>query len=299
MDPVISVIIPTRDRAGLLADAVAAVRGQSYPHVELIVVDDGSADSTPDLLAGMERDGRVDRSLRHEAPLGAGAARNAGADAARGELLLFEDDDCRGAPDRLEKLARALAAAPDAAYAFCRSRRLDSAGRTMTKGHEGPWSIGTPAALIRADAFREVGGFDPELPRLQDFDLWTRLLARASAVDVPEVLFEAGWDDQGISASDQRLLAAEAHLLAKYRASRMPGPHLAAMHRRLGGKLLVNGFWKRGLVHLSRAIRRCWRCPRSWAAFAAGLAGPAIYRAVVAAVSPPDGPADADGGERP
>ena len=278
--PLVSVVIPTRDRAEMLRGAVEAVLAQRYPELELIVVDDGSRDHTPSVTAGLGSGAGV-LVLRNAEPRGPAAARNAAAELAHGELLLFEDDDCRGEPDRVEKLVEALTPRPDAAYAFCHSRRVTSAGGVVTKGTEGPWSIGTPAALIRADAFREVGGFDEALPRLQDFDLWTRLLARWPAVEVPETLYEAGWDDVGISASDEKLRLAEERLYDKYSPDDLPPRHLSAMHRRLGGKLLMYGHWRRGLAHFRRAVRRCPACPRSWAALAAGLTGPAVYRAIV------------------
>lgn len=288
--PLVSVVIPTRDRAEMLRGAVEAVLAQRYPELELIVVDDGSRDHTPSVTAGLGSGAGI-LVLRHAEPRGPAAARNAGAALAHGELLLFEDDDCRGTPGRVEKLVEALASRPDAAYAFCHSRRVTSAGETVRKGTEGPWSIGTPAALIRADAFREVGGFDEALPRLQDFDLWTRLLARWPAVEVPETLYEAGWDDVGISASDDKLRAAEERLYDKYSpddlpARDRPARHLSAMHRRLGGKLLMYGHWRRGLAHFRRAVRRCPACPRSWAALAAGLTGPTAYRAIVDSMKP-------------
>ncbi|MDX1674679.1 MAG: glycosyltransferase family A protein [Longimicrobiales bacterium] len=283
--PLVSVIIPTRDRAELLRGAVEAVLAQTHPELDVIIVDDGSGDHTPDVVAGFVADRRV-RALRNEESAGAAAARNAGAEVARGEILLFEDDDCRGEPERVEKLIRALAPRTDAAYAFCHSRRVMASGDVVIKGDEGPWSIGTPAALIRAAAFREAGGFDPSLPRLQDFDLWTRLLVRRPAVEVPEVLYEAVWDDVGISASDKGLLEAEQYLYRKYDTDEMPASHLSAMHRRLGGKLMLAGHWGRGLTHFRRAVSACRWCPRSWAALVAGLAGPAVYRRVVGATRP-------------
>lgn len=279
-----SVVIATRDRAPLLGEAARSILAQDYTPLELILVDDGSIDDTPALLNRLEEDARV-RSLRLDTPTGPAAARNAGAETARGELLLFEDDDCRGTPDRVEKLAAALDRRLDAVYAYCWSRHVGT-GYQATHGTQGPWSIGTPAALIRARAFRQAGGFDPALPRLVDFDLWTRLLAQWPAVEVPEVLYEARLDDEGVSASDDRLLGAEARLLDKYEPGELPGPHQAAMHRRVGGKLFLAGHWRRGLVHFGRAVRRCPRCPRSWAALAAGLPGPGAYRRIVAAMEP-------------
>lgn len=276
----VSVVVPTRDRPQLLERAIEAVLAQDYPALELIIVDDGSGPETARIIAqAKEKDPRV-RTVRHETGRGAAAARNTGARLARGDYLLFEDDDCEGESRRVSRLVESLEADPGAAYAYCRWR-LKRKSDAVTLGFEGPWGISTPCALIRAGCFRDVGGFDPDLPRLQDFDLWTRLLARWEAVEVPEILFEMYRGGEGITASDERLLAAADHLLLKYRGGGLPAMHAAVMHRRLGGKLLLSGFKREGTSHFREAIRRCAWCLRSWLGLLAALAGPRFYRALV------------------
>lgn len=281
--PLVSVIIPTRDRAELLVDTLSALRSQTYPHLEVIVVDDGSTDATPEVVEeARAKDTRV-RGLRHAQSRGAATARNTGAAVAGGEYFLFEDDDCRGDPDRIAVLVEAIEAAPDAAYAYCWMASRNTDGSLTIHGAHGPSSVGTPFALIRADAFRAAGGFDGLMPRLQDFDLWIRLLAYAPAVAVPRVLFETVRDNAGISASPARLLAASERILDKYRDSDFPSRHLAAMHRRLAGSLIVNGFRAAGLSHLLRAVRLRKRSPQSWMALGAGVAGVRAYRIFIGA----------------
>ena len=278
--PLVSVIIATRDRPTLLEDAIASILDQRYEPLELIVVDDGSGPDTAAVIERAASDPRVD-SLRHAAARGAAAARNAGAAAARGEFLLFEDDDCRSAPGRVAALAAALKSRPDAGYAYCHARQIETSGVEVRKGGEGPWSVGTPAVLIRRRVFHEVGGFDPELPRLVDFDLWTRVLARYPAVEVPEVLFETTRSDRGLSASDDALVSAAERLLLKYGPNDLPDRHRSIMHRRLGGALLLQGLKRLALRHFFAGVRSCPWCPRSWAAFVVALAGPGIYRAAL------------------
>lgn len=275
-----TVVIPTRDRAELLPGVVGAILTQSWSDLEVIVVDDGSVDGTPGIIeAAVAADSRV-RGLRHETPRGAAAARNTGAAQARGRYLLFEDDDCVSEPDKIESLVAALEVRSDAAYAYGWVRMRFPDGSVGVYGRDGPWSISTSCALIRRTVFRQVGGFDEQLPRLQDFDLFTRLLGRHSAAEVGRVLFEMRRGEYGISASNERLLAAGLRLLAKYRGSNLPRRHRAAMHRRLGGKLLVRGFWKTALDHYLASVRACPQCPRSWAGLCVALMGPAVYRGV-------------------
>lgn len=281
IDPLVSVVIPTRNRPHLLPRAIASMLAQDYTRLEVIIVDDGSGPSTAAAIQkAAAADSRV-RGLRHKASRGVAAARNAGAAAARGEYLLFDDDDCRGEPDRVRKLVEALAANPHAGYTYGLARHIETTGATTIQGTQGPWAIGTPAALIRSEVFRAAGGFDPALPRLEDFDLWTRILNRHAAVMVPEVLFESVRDDAGLSASTQLLVEAARHINEKYARSDLPSGHLAAMHRFLGGSLLVNGRRREGLRHFWGAVRFQPRNLRGWIGLAAAMAGSPAYRAAV------------------
>lgn len=277
----VSVVIPTLNRAALLEAALHALLAQTHRRLEVVVVDDGSTDRTAEVVAAAaRRDARV-RGLRNDVSQGAAAARNTGAGEARGSYLLFEDDDCRGAVTRIEHLLTALESSPAAGYAYCWMKTLTDTGEIVLKGTQGPWAIGTPYALIRRDAFEAVGGFDPSLPRLQDFDLWTRILARYAAVEVPEVLFETVRDGSGISASTERLLEAAGLLLQKYRGADLPPGHLATLHRLVGGRLMVERHRKEALVHLRRAARLQPGNPRSLAALAAASLGHGVYGRLV------------------
>ncbi len=281
--PTVTVVIPTRDRAEILPDTLEALGGQSFEDLEIIVVDDGSTDETPAAIeAAAANDPRV-RGLRHDSPQGAASARNTGAAQARGRYLLFEDDDCVSEPEKVERLVSALEVSPAAGYAYCWCRMRHSDGSETVHGRDGPWSITTACAMIPRATFETVGRFDPELPRLQDFDLFTRLLARHEAVEVPEVLFTMDRGDEGISASDERLVVAARHLRTKYDSGPLPPAHHGAMHRRIAGKVLFTGHWRLGLVHFVAAIRAHKRSLRSWLGLTLALMGPPVYRWVAKA----------------
>lgn len=102
----ISVVVPTRNRAGLLPDLLAALDAQTYPEYEVIVVDDASDDETPDVLAAWAGEGNT--ALRLHLPAGSYAARNVGWQRARGEIVAFTDDDCLPEGDWLVNLAEAI-----------------------------------------------------------------------------------------------------------------------------------------------------------------------------------------------
>src|SRR6185312_8290959 len=98
--PLVSIILPTRDRATLLPIAVESIREQTYDHWELLIVDDGSSDATPSVIAGFLGDPRI-RTLR-TAGNGVAAARNAAMAGAKGQFFAYLDSDNSWRPEFLE-----------------------------------------------------------------------------------------------------------------------------------------------------------------------------------------------------
>jgi glycosyltransferase involved in cell wall biosynthesis len=113
MSELISIIVPTRNRCAALAqclEAIGAEAAGTHP-CELLVVDDCSTDRTPEVVEAFARAGKLPvRLLRHPHPRGANAARNRALDEARGEIIIFLDDDVLVPPGWLEKLLRGFAA---------------------------------------------------------------------------------------------------------------------------------------------------------------------------------------------
>ena len=181
----ISVIIPTYQHALSIDACIRSILQQTQLPLEVIVVDDGSTDTTKEIVAAFG-----DRVIYvYQSNQGAPVARNTGASMASGELLIFCDADVVAHPILLEKLAAALEANPIAAYAYCGfywGRRAFYAkafdALSLRQGN----SIHT-TSLIRRDQFP---GFDPSLKRFQDWDLWLTMLEQGQCgVAVPEVLF--------------------------------------------------------------------------------------------------------------
>ncbi len=125
--PRVSVIIPTYNRAALLCETLASVFAQTFQDYQVIVVDDGSTDDTPEQLR--ELGARV--IVEHTAHAGEGAARNAGLDRARGEYIAFLDSDDLWDARFLEKITHALDVAPYADFAYCDYALFDDRGAIM------------------------------------------------------------------------------------------------------------------------------------------------------------------------
>ena len=183
-DPLVSVYLPTRNRASLVARAAASVLEQDQPDLELLVVDDASTDSTAGVLAGLaQQDPRV-RVLRLAERGGAPAARNRALRAARGKFVTGIDDDDEMLPGRLSSLLAAF----DARHAFVCSAAWFHAGSWLRPSRTSAATIsledqlfgdqvGTQVFTLR-ERMIDVGLFDESMPAWQDYDLWTRLIER-------------------------------------------------------------------------------------------------------------------------
>ena len=226
--PLISVVVPTRDRAALLVRTLETVRCQEDVQLEIIVVDDASVDDTQAALAALD-DSRL-RVLTRSAPGGAATARNVGIAAATGEWIALLDDDDVWVPDKLRKQLAAVAGT-DAVLCYSGAVYIDEAGsplrirRTpdpaeLASGILRTNLIGGPSTvLVRADALRQTGEFDEKLNVLADWDMWIRMLERGPAIVCNEIL--AGYRVHATNMHSRevsRIRSERAYLRRKHRA---------------------------------------------------------------------------------
>lgn len=177
--PLVSAIITTHNRAKLLPRALDSVIVQTYDNLEIIVVDDGSTDQTPEVIAKYNEKIPI-RYIRMEQSVGACKARNKGMEEASGVFVAGLDDDDKWHKDRIQEML----AVYDDKYAAVTSDTL----MVHRKG-EAHWKkkkvidldtllytnqVGNQV-LARRDRVLEVGGVDPKLKAAQDYDLWIRL----------------------------------------------------------------------------------------------------------------------------
>jgi glycosyltransferase involved in cell wall biosynthesis len=266
-DPKVSVIIPTRDRATRVRKAIRSVLTQSFEDFELLVVDDGSTDTTRSTVTALD-DPRV-RYL-HQPPSGAAAARNRGAAAARGEYLVFLDSDDEARRRWLEELvgATCTSAAP---VAFCGIELRDENGGPGVRVPPIPlgplfndWrgNFLAGAFLLRRELFLELGGYRTELRANQHTELGFRLVDLCS---------ERGWScvhvDQALVVShrhrgprirnDSRaVLEATEYMLDHYRERLQRHPGDYTDYLAVAGALATRlGEGRRARRHLVEAIR--------------------------------------------
>ncbi|MBW1988048.1 MAG: glycosyltransferase family 2 protein [Deltaproteobacteria bacterium] len=203
--PKISVVIPTYNRAWCLARAVQSVLAQDHPDFECIVVDDGSTDETPKLLAGYPEV----RVIRQE-NRGVSAARNRGAKEARGRWLAFLDSDDEWLAEKLSAQMKFFADNPEILICQTQEKWMKNGREVRPKPrHEKPSGmafcrmvdlclVSPSAVMIDKDLFFSHGGFDESLPACEDFDLWLKIgrTHPLGLVDEALVVKHGGHEDQ-------------------------------------------------------------------------------------------------------
>lgn len=197
--PTVTVVIPAYNAIDHLAETIETVYAQTYQNFELLVVDDGSTDSTVDLIASLAEQKPI--RVITQSNRGVSAARNKGIKESRGKYIAILDADDLWEPTKLEKQVNALDADPQAGLCYAWTAMADSegqaTGRVITSHAAGDvWQQlaemnivccgSTP--LIRRSCFDDVGMFDENLLFSEDWDMWWRIAAKYPFCVVKEPL---------------------------------------------------------------------------------------------------------------
>lgn len=196
--PRVSVLLPTRNRAHLLRQALRSIQNQTLREIEILVLDDGSADDTPAVLAAAARADPRLRVLRNDGPGSLPTALNHLLGLARGEWVACMHDDDLCLPERLAMQ-----------LAFASEHRLDVCGSWYRRFGWLPGGVGRPpehdeaiktgllfqppilhpSVLMRFATLAGAGGYSTAYPLAEDYELWTRLAARGARFgNMPRVL---------------------------------------------------------------------------------------------------------------
>jgi len=285
----VSVIIPTHNRAAFLREALKSVWGQTYQDFELIVVDDGSEDDTPQVVAGCDDRLRYLR-LEHR---GVSAARNAGLAAASAPYLAFLDSDDIWAPEMLATGIDYMETHPECGL-VCSDFAVGESGgasvpvkwesglgvrRARRLAHSAGFAelangnfVSLCTTVVRTSAAREAGGFDEALPVMEDWDFALRVGARHPIRFINRIL--ACVRRHGGNLSDDRgaMHWAAVQVFRKIESD----PEIARRWRRLLRRSSADAYYRLGYWMLCQAeqsqarrflresVRRRWWRNRAW-----------------------------------
>ena len=207
--PLVSVVIPTYNQARYLSDCIDSVLAQSYPAIEIVVVDDGSTDSTPDVLAGYGRRITTFRQTNH----GAASALNRGIQASRGAFVCWLSSDDAFTPDKVALQVAAFGADTSLGLSFMGFDTIDADGRFKADRSDIPWRhpdllvavfwanpINGSTVMMPRHVIDDIGPFNETLRADVDAEMWFRVLERYPAAHIPGVHLHYRVHSQALSA---------------------------------------------------------------------------------------------------
>lgn len=232
--PLVSVLIPTYNRGQYLRESIASALSQSVSPFEIVVVDDGSDDNTPNIVAAFH-DPRL-RYVRKEHS-GAPATRNRAVQEAKGEFLLWIDSDDILLPNTLEIYYETLKKFPDADVIYGHLMITDEKLNVQAPLTYTDWygrdhdlvprllqgnCVPNPGSMIKATCYEKTGLYNEEFPRAHDYEWWSRLALNAKLKHCGQFVVLYRWHDSNLSGGDRRKdLSYEAkiarNLLAKFK----------------------------------------------------------------------------------
>lgn len=235
MEEMVSIIVPTYNRADYIGRAVQSILGQTYGSYEIIIVDDGSTDHTQSVVRKLEEKEKRIRYIRSEQNQGAAYARNIGMQKAKYDYIAFLDSDDEWLPDKLElQMKKMLDSSEETGLIFCRMSGVSRDGQNrfvypdqsiekdilegkifsrLLKANV----IGTPSILVRRKCMEEVGGFKESLECLEDWE-WVLRIAKHWLVGfVDEILVEVHKLAGSVSMNVVGYLIARCYLVSLYR----------------------------------------------------------------------------------
>jgi glycosyltransferase involved in cell wall biosynthesis len=275
-NPTVSVIVPVFNRATTVARAVDSVLRQTYSDFEVVAVDDCSTDDSASVIRSIQ-DERI-RVVVSERNLGIAGARNLGVANSRGHWVAFQDSDDEWLPRKLERQMDLLSRPGQSNFAvYCgmlRLGRLDAGNRRRIEMDYVPHPsvdrvdgdildalldrsfVSTQTLVVRRDIFDELGGFDPDMPVLVDYDFAVRLarLGPIACIDEPLVLQRFSADS--VTRQIDRRLESQARVVEKFKDLYASRPALLSLALyRIAGGYREQGDYTTASEFLARARR--------------------------------------------
>jgi glycosyltransferase involved in cell wall biosynthesis len=264
----VTVVIPTYNRANLIARSIKSVLSQTYQDFELVVVDDGSTDNTKEVIDSFDDD-RI-RYVRHSENKGEAATRNTGIKVGRGEYIACQDSDDEWLPEKLAKQVQAFEnCPPDIGVVYTGFWKIENNEKTyipfswvnqkegdihreLLKGN----FIGSPATLIKKECFKKVGMFDEKLFHLVDWELWLRVSKYYHFRFVDEPLLVAHYDSDNVSINQDEFIKAQELILEKHFEDFSKDKELLVTYYVYIGDLLISeGDVRKGRSYLTKALK--------------------------------------------
>jgi len=297
VNPLVSIVVPCYNQGNYLRQAVESVLSQDYPRVELIVLDDGSNDDTPEVLASYA--GRF--HYESQANMGQAATLNKGWRMSKGEILSYLAADDFLLPGAVARAVETLVANPEIVLSYCDYNRVDPQSHVIWRVRTQEfsyWNLSVglvcqpgPGVFFRRDAFERAGFWNETLRHTPDFEYWLRLGLEGGFLRIPEVLaaYRMHASSQSLAAAspqlaDEMVRVISSHFrnpklpteIARDEPQAMSNAHVVSARQHLrSGRFLAA--W----AHMRDALRlhpRSYLRARNWRLLLNGLINRIAYR---------------------
>ena len=261
----ISVIIPTYNHARWLPESIESALHQTLKAHEIIVVNDGSTDNTPEVVSRYP--------VRHiyQQNAGLSAARNRGIRESTGEWIALLDADDYWLPEKLELQAAAI---HDEGLCYCATTKFDIEGRTSPGDYHDDVEvkrvlrhrnvIDPSAVLVRRDVITKIGGFNESMPAAEDWEAWLRLSRVCKFVGVPQRLLMYRVTGTGMSSNPEIVLRSMEHIVSAGTADLPPIRRFIESRRMRSVRTSLAAFKYRDLGDHRNSLRYAWRAFKYW-----------------------------------
>lgn len=288
--PLVSIVIPAYNQAEYLHEAIRSVLAQSYPKIELIVLDDGSTDGTLRVLD--DYSGKLHWETQQN--MGQALTLNKGWAMANGQYLSYLAADDFLLPDAVKLSIAKLLANPEVVLTYCDYNIVDSQARLLRTKHTPEFSYADlavrlicqpgPGVFFRRDAFERAGHWNGSLRQVPDLEFWLRLGLEGSFERIPRVLaaYRAHSQSQSYGPVEYGRAEEIVHVVsAHFRCGRLPAPIAKAQSEALSTAHIVaarhhlrSGRYLMALNHLQDAFKASpciYLRVRTWWLVASGL----------------------------
>ncbi len=295
--PLVSIILPTYNRAYIVGRAIESILSQSFTDFELIIVDDGSSDNTEQVVNSFQ-DRRI-KFLRQEKNRGVSVAINAGLRIASGVFIAIQGSDDEWYPHKLEQEVNVLRQSPKTVgVVYSRIEKIMRDGQKIYLPQDGfsPTSgnlhkqilssnfITPQATLIRRECFESVGFFDedPRMVSLEDWELWIRFSMQFEFVYIGKVGARTAISSDSLTQDQERRLLAREAIFQKHHNHflRYPDIYIKQSYS-IGNAFALRGEMKRARSYLWTAFKKNPLNIRYAIAFlVVWIGAPSLYRLV-------------------
>ena len=231
----VSIILPTYNREHSISRSVESILRQTYPHLELLVIDDASEDRTEEIVADFAASDERVHYFRQPHNSGVAAARNEGIRRAKYAYVAFQDSDDIWGADKLEKQMRVFEHRPDVGMVYCAFEGTKQDGTTVRipdrsmpeENLQGNLYklllqrnvIDAPTVVIRKECLDKVGGFDETLTCLEDWELFLRIAKEYEIGYAADALLISDIHNSGVSSRVGGYFQARCAMIVNHKAA--------------------------------------------------------------------------------